>query len=71
MEDSFFNKRFIIIIISLIWGFGIALLFRKICKNDECVVIKVPPQFIQSGSIIKDKNNHCYKLHTYYSECEY
>ena len=27
-------------IFSFIWGFGLAIMFRKICKNGKCVVIK-------------------------------
>jgi len=61
-----------VIFISIIWGFGLALLFKKACKDDDCVVVKVPPTFASDGSsIIYDKNNRCYKLIRYPSECVY
>ena len=30
------------IIISVIWGFGLATIFRRICKGRNCIVIKGP-----------------------------
>ena len=30
------------IIISIIWGFGLATLFRKICKGKNCIILKAP-----------------------------
>ena len=65
-----FDNKLLGIIISFIWGFGLALLFRKICKNDECVIIKVPPQFDPINNIIHDKDR-CYKLEAYPTECVY
>ena len=32
------NKQ-IIIILSIIWGLGIACLIKNLCKNGECVII--------------------------------
>lgn len=65
------NKMFTIVI-SLIWGFGLALLFRKVCVNNQCVVVKVPPEFYQQDDIIQDsKSSKCYKLHKYLVQCVY
>lgn len=71
MNQSVFEQRWFMILISLIWGFGLALLFKRTCANTECVIVKVPPQFYKSGMIIHDKNNHCYKLERYDSACAY
>ena len=65
------QNRTIIILISLIWGFGLALLFRKVCQNDQCTVIKVPPQFVKQQNVIYDKNNRCFELKKYPSQCTY
>ena len=35
----FENERTNTILISIIWGFGVASLFRKICDNNKCIVI--------------------------------
>lgn len=67
---NFFENRNIIIIISLIWGLGLALLFKKVCQNDQCTIIKVPSQFSQNN-IIYDKNDRCYQLTKYPSPCVY
>ena len=68
---NIFENRYFIILISIIWGFGLALLFRKVCQNDQCVIIKVPPLFDKSNNIINDRNNRCYKLEKYISPCIY
>jgi hypothetical protein len=69
---SILQNRVMIILISLIWGFGLALLFRKICQNDQCVIVKVPPVFNNSSGIIYDnKSNRCHKLYKYPSPCAY
>ncbi len=69
---SIFENRMFIILISMIWGFGLALLFRKVCQNDQCVVVKVPPAFNNGNNIIYDNvNNRCYKLDKYPSPCVY
>ncbi len=38
----FDDERTNTIIISIIWGLGIASIFRKICNNNKCIVIKAP-----------------------------
>ena len=68
---SFLDNRKIIILISIIWGFGIALLFKKVCQNDQCVVVKVPNIVNSQNNIIFDKNNKCYQLYKYPSPCVY
>jgi hypothetical protein len=71
MSNSIFDNRSIAIIISLIWGMGLAILFRKVCQNDQCTVVKVPIELSKNRNIIRDKNNRCYQLHKYGSECIY
>lgn len=67
---NIFENRSIVIFISLLWGIGLSILFRKICTNDQCVVVKVPRNFIETSHIIQDKNK-CYKLIKYDSPCVY
>ena len=68
---SIFDNRTIIILISIIWGFGLAILFRQVCQNDQCVVVQVPNTFNAQNNIIYDKNNRCYQLYKYSSPCVY
>lgn len=67
---KFLDNKVVIIILSLIWGFGLALLFRKICQNDQCIVVKVPIELAKRNNIIYNKNR-CYRLQTYASPCVY
>lgn len=55
------------IFISFLWGFGIALLFKKACDNGRCIVVKIPDGF--TDTIFQ--NNKCYQLNRYSSECDY
>ena len=65
------ENNIVIILISLIWGLGLALLFRRVCQNDVCTIIKVPPSLYTQNNIIYDKNNRCYQLEKYQSSCVY
>ena len=38
LKDNYTGK----FIISIILGLGIAALFRKVCNNNKCIVIKAP-----------------------------
>lgn len=56
------------IIISILWGVGLACLFRQACKGRDCIVFKaVDP------NLVKDKiyqfNNKCYKYNTVQTNC--
>ncbi len=46
------------IIISIIWGLGVASLFRKICKN-KCIVVRVPNDVDEY--IVREKKK-CYNF---------
>jgi len=67
MQDITDNP-YMIMIISMVWGLGLAILFRKICDNDNCVIVKVPPQFIDDRSIY-DAKQGCFQLTRYNSSC--
>jgi|TARA_B100000929_G_scaffold52295_1_gene38228 hypothetical protein len=55
-------------LISVIWGFALALLFRRTCKNRNCVVIKAP-----NAKEVEDKiykfDSACFTFNTNVSEC--
>ena len=68
---SILENNMVVILISLIWGFGLAILFKKVCQNDQCIMVKVPATFDQQSNIIYDRNNRCYQLSKYPSQCVY
>ena len=48
------------IIISCIWGLGLASLFRQVCKGRQCIVIEGPkPE--EMNNKIYDFEGKCYK----------
>ncbi len=56
------------ILISIIWGLGIACLFRKVCNDRSCIVYKAPnPDYVKNN--IWKFNNKCYKFDTNTVKC--
>jgi hypothetical protein len=55
-------------IMSILLGFGLASLFRTVCKDKECVIFHAPPL-----EEIKDKiyshDNKCYKYTPAVTKC--
>lgn len=44
------------IIMSILLGFGLASLFRKICKNKNCLIFRAPPLVQIKDKIYKSQN---------------
>mgnify|MGYP001091587928 CR=1 FL=1 len=56
------------IIISILWGLGLATLFRKVCVGRSCIVIKAPNiKTIQKN--IYDFEGKCYKFNSTITKC--
>ena len=58
------------IIFSIILGFGIATLFRKVCKDRNCIVFKAPELNTIVNKTFKF-DNKCYKYKSSYHKIEY
>ena len=56
------------ILISIIWGIGLAALFRRGCVANKCIVIKGPNPEEVAKSIYKS-NGKCYKYSPYMTKC--
>ena len=56
------------IIMSIIWGLGLACIFKFSCKGRDCIVFKAP-----NPNLIKDKiyqyDNSCYKYDVSHTKC--
>jgi hypothetical protein len=48
------------IIFAIIWGFGLASLFQRVCKGNRCIIIKAPNPNEIVGSTYKF-NEKCYQ----------
>jgi hypothetical protein len=57
------------IFMSILWGLGLAALFRRACNGRSCIVYKAPhPNMIQ-GKIFRHEDT-CYKYNTKRSNCD-
>lgn len=51
------------IVLSIILGFGLSTLFRRVCKKRDCIVFKAPHNEKIDGKIFKH-NENCYTYNT-------
>lgn len=62
MVEDFVNNDKGKIFISIIWGLGLATLFRKVCKGRKCMVIKGPKPEEMDNKVYKfDEKCYLYK----------
>ena len=64
-----FNNKSYIIIFSIIWGIGFASLFYTICKNGNCVILRVPPEDFMKNIFYDRNTKKCYKFIKFKTEC--
>lgn len=57
------------VIISVIWGLGIAMFFRKSCKGRSCIIIKGPKPEDMNNKIFTF-NDKCYKYTATNTSCK-
>ena len=67
--DEFMTSKHGNIIISIIWGLGLATLFRRACQGRNCVVIKAPEQNEIKGKVFKF-DSKCYKFEPEITSCK-
>lgn len=56
------------IIISVILGLGLAALFRRACKDNNCIIVK-GPSFKDTKDHVYKVNDECYKYEPVFTEC--
>jgi len=56
-------------VLSIILGFGLASLFRKVCKGKNCIVFLAPPLEDVQGKVFK-YNDKCYKYEAVSTKCD-
>ena len=57
------------ICISLILGFGLATIFRKVCKDNNCIVIQ-GPKVSDVNKYFYKLDESCYKYTPYVTPCK-
>lgn len=72
MLDAFLKTRVGIIIVSIIWGLGLATLFKRSCEGNNCKVIQYrgPPVTQTEYHWKYDGDEKCYKWKPYIAQCE-
>ena len=70
--DRLLNSEEGNIVISILWGLGLAFLFfKQTCNGDNCIVYSAPDIKKMHSDIYAHKNkNTCYKYKTYTVDCE-
>jgi hypothetical protein len=57
------------ILVSIIWGLGLAAILRQACKGRNCIILKAPdPKYIEKQTW--KYNNKCYKFQTKQIKCD-
>lgn len=56
------------ILMSILWGIGLAALFKKVCKGRDCIVY-TSSNPVRIQKIIYKHNDKCYKYSTTFSQC--
>lgn len=56
-------------LMSIILGFGLATLFRTVCKGKNCLIVKAPPLDEIQDKIYKHQGK-CYKFTPVTTKCE-
>jgi hypothetical protein len=70
MIEEFTNSRTGIIILSIIWGLGLATLFKRSCSDPGCKVIEYKgPPLADTKVTWKFGSDKCYKIQPTPSEC--
>jgi len=57
------------ILMSILLGFGLASLFRKMCKDKDCIILNAPPLDKIENHIYKE-NDKCYKFNAIATKCD-
>lgn len=57
------------VVMSILWGLGLAALFRRACNGRSCIVYKAPHPSIIQGNIFKHEGQ-CYRYNTKRANCD-
>lgn len=67
--SKFFHTQNGRYIMSVILGFGLATLFRTVCKGKNCIVFKAPPMDEIQDKIYKHQDK-CYRYTAVTTKCD-
>jgi hypothetical protein len=68
MNNKFFKNPYTKIILGILWGLGLACIFRCACDGRKCIIYKAPnPNDVKKN--IYSYEEKCYKYETVNAEC--
>lgn len=67
--NNILNNKHGKIILSIIWGLGLATLFRRMCKGRDCIIIKGPKPKKTDDKVFKF-NDKCYQYKSHATSCK-
>jgi len=67
-----FSKRPMIVLLSIVWGLGLATLFASVSNNRNCIIVRgeLPSDIEQKIFQYPDLENKCYTYKSYLTPCE-
>ena len=67
-----FYKRPMIILLSIVWGLGLATLFSSVANNRNCIIVhgEKPSDIEKKVFQYPDLKNKCYTYKSYITPCE-
>jgi len=67
-----FSKRPMIVLLSIVWGIGLATLFASVANNRNCIIVRgeLPSDIEQKVFQYPDLENKCYTYKSYLTPCE-
>jgi hypothetical protein len=68
MDKNFFKNNNVKIILGIIWGLGLACIFRSACYGKKCIIYKAPNKYEVKKNIY-GYDEKCYKYDTIKTEC--
>tara|TARA_B100000035_G_C20633170_1_gene393265 strand:- start:343 stop:555 length:213 start_codon:yes stop_codon:yes gene_type:complete len=69
MIKNLLSNNFGRILVSCILGLALASLFKKVCVDDDCLIIKSDPNWNLDKKIFKE-NNKCFKFKPESTSCK-
>ena len=66
--DEFLKSPTGRVLISIIWGLGLAALLRGVCQGQDCVVVEGPDPSDISSKVFR-YDSRCVKFQPYYVDC--
>jgi len=66
--DNIFKNHHMKIVLGILWGFGLACIFRSACHGRKCIIYKAPnPQDIENSTY--HHNEKCYRYVSIPTDC--